>query len=69
VAAEGSGLGLAIAEGIVRAHHGRLCVHSEPGVGSCFSVLLPLAPNADAPQIRAAHGPGEADERRAREKV
>jgi signal transduction histidine kinase len=49
VAAEGSGLGLAIAHGIVRAHRGRLHVHTEPGVGSCFSVLLPLAPITDAP--------------------
>jgi two-component system sensor histidine kinase BaeS len=45
VSAEGSGLGLAIAHAIVCAHRGRLHVRSEPGVGSCFSVLLPLAPN------------------------
>jgi signal transduction histidine kinase len=67
VAAEGSGLGLAIASGIVRAHRGHLHVHSEPGVGSCFSVLLPPAPNTDARQIRAVRGHVEAYERRARE--
>jgi signal transduction histidine kinase len=42
--AEGSGLGLAIAQGIVQAHHGRLRADSAGGVGSTFTVLLPLAP-------------------------
>lgn len=40
----GSGLGLAIADGIAHAHDGTLTVHSEVGVGTCFQVELPAAP-------------------------
>ncbi|WP_278921601.1 ATP-binding protein [Pseudophaeobacter profundi] len=38
----GTGLGLAIVKHIVNRHRGRLRVESEPGTGSCFSVILPL---------------------------
>ncbi|HEX6015482.1 MAG TPA: ATP-binding protein [Geminicoccaceae bacterium] len=44
----GTGLGLAIVKHILRRHQGHLAVESEPGAGSTFSVLLPVAP-ADAP--------------------
>ena len=43
---EGVGLGLSIARWIVEAHHGRLTVQSQPGAGSTFSMILPVAAEA-----------------------
>lgn len=39
----GTGLGLAIAAETIRAHGGEMAVESEPGKGSRFTVVLPLA--------------------------
>jgi PAS domain S-box-containing protein len=39
--AKGTGLGLSVVYGIVQQHKGWLCVESEPGRGSTFSLYLP----------------------------
>jgi two-component system, NtrC family, sensor kinase len=37
---KGTGLGLAIIYGIIKMHRGQITVQSEPGKGTCFSVML-----------------------------
>lgn len=57
---EGAGLGLAIVSAIAEGHGGRALVASTPGVGSTFTLDLPLgaaagttAPDGDAPTSRS----------------
>jgi signal transduction histidine kinase len=47
---KGTGIGLTMVHEIVRAHHGRVEVESEPGRGSTFTIVLPgeVRLNADA---------------------
>lgn len=39
---QGTGLGLSLSYGMVQKHHGRITVSSEPGVGTCFRLTLPV---------------------------
>jgi two-component system, sensor histidine kinase and response regulator len=55
----GTGLGLTIAKAIVEAHNGSIAVDSSEGLGSMFTVLLPLRPvPAMAGDPAQAHRPG-----------
>jgi CheY-like chemotaxis protein len=49
----GTGLGLSVCHGIVTGLGGRLEVESQPGRGSTFRVLLPVARQAEAPRDSA----------------
>jgi signal transduction histidine kinase len=47
----GLGLGLAIARGLADAHGGSIEVRSAPGIGTVFTVRLPLAGGTRSPQV------------------
>jgi PAS domain S-box-containing protein len=58
-AAAGSGIGLAISRRLARALGGDITFTSRPGVGSEFTLWLPLGPTR-APEDATIEGPGEA---------
>jgi len=45
----GTGIGLSIVQQIVEQHGGRIEVISQPGAGSCFTLVMPAAPPAPVP--------------------
>ncbi|MDP3252951.1 MAG: HAMP domain-containing sensor histidine kinase [Hydrogenophaga sp.] len=50
-AGAGNGLGLTFCKNVVETAHGRLSVHSEPGLGAVFMIDLPLNNPADPTEV------------------
>ena len=52
---EGTGLGLSVSFGIITRHRGQISVDSKPGLGTTFTILLPIEQDDDV----VAETPGE----------
>lgn len=53
---KGTGLGLSISDTIIRDHGGEITVRSRPGLGSVFTVWLPLAEKPASPAEKSRKG-------------
>jgi signal transduction histidine kinase/ligand-binding sensor domain-containing protein/DNA-binding response OmpR family regulator len=51
---QGSGIGLSITREFVKLHGGSISVDSAPGMGSCFTILLPVMAVEDQPMLTDA---------------
>ncbi len=51
---KGTGLGLSVCYGIIERHGGRIDVESKVGVGTTFTIRLPLLPSKDEPKASSS---------------
>jgi len=51
----GTGIGLSIVQQIVEQHGGRIEVTSQPGAGSCFTLVMPAAAHSPVPAAAERH--------------
>jgi two-component system phosphate regulon sensor histidine kinase PhoR len=64
---EGSGLGLSIVRHVVKAHRGKIVVDSEPGRGSSFTLILPMATGPNAKAGASKRAPAQASRPQSKE--
>ncbi len=57
----GSGLGLSVSYNIVKSHHGQLSVKSEEGVGTTFTIDLPIHHTDSISDLESEEAAGELD--------
>ena len=60
---KGTGLGLAVVHGLIEEIGGRISVHSAPGAGACFSVILPGADAISVEDVASARAVPRGNER------
>lgn len=52
---QGTGLGLSVVHGIVKKHKGEIFVESQPGIGTSFTIYLPVAESKDVTEDIESH--------------
>jgi hypothetical protein len=55
----GTGLGLALSQKLCHLMGGEITAESEPGLGSCFTVHIPVSPDGPAASLLEARGPDD----------
>lgn len=49
---KGTGLGLSVSYGIIKEHNGKILIHSTPGKGTTFVIVLPISRSKQASSER-----------------